>query len=570
MDAKTRIPPRNNSAFVARRTAFLGLLALVAGGAGPDGVVERRAVIFYTGDVQGMLEPCGCTSDPLGDVARMTGLVRKAVARERPGAVLVVDAGNLTYPATEIPPRRQQAADLRARFLAAELAKLPFGGSALGESDLARGPAEVRPKRLAANLGAARAGAAAPAFVEPSRLVTAGGIKLGILGVADPAAARQHGLAPADPVAAARREAEALRARGAEVVVALVALERAQARQVARGAPVDLVVVGKKVGQGLARAEAVGNAHLVAAADELQKVGRIELVLRGARGAAPLVDAGGAEAARGRAAELEMQVRDLDAQLAAWAKDASADRAFVAAKKAERDELAAERARLAGGGAWKPPAEGSYFTNELIPLRRALPRDPALASAMRALDRAVGAVNLKLAEPPPRAEAGRASFVGDGQCVSCHKQALSFWKSTVHARAWKTLVDGGKTGDDECVSCHVTGYGEVGGSALGFTKKLESVQCESCHGPGSLHVAQEGLEDPPAVRKQTPESTCVRCHNQKHSDTFQYQAYLRDILGAGHGARARDKLGAGPTGHELRSAALAKAKAAGEALKKRL
>ena len=135
----------------------------------------------------------------------------------------------------------------------------------------------------------------------------------------------------------------------------------------------------------------------------------------------------------------------------------------------------------------------------------------------------------------------------------------------MHAHAWKTLVDVGKQADYKCVGCHVTGYGEIGGSSLGFTKKLENVQCETCHGPGSEHVAAKGLEEPPAIQRHTPSPICTNCHNEHHSDTFNYNAYLRDILGPGHGAKAREGLGEGPTGHELRSAALAKAKAAGKA-----
>jgi hypothetical protein len=519
---------------------------------------ERRAIIFYTGAIHGTLEPCGCTSDPLGDISRMTGLVRRA---QKQGPVLVVDAGNLSYPATDVPASRQEAADLKAAFLAAQLAKLPFGGAALGEADLARGGARVKPPRLAANVKGAP-------FVEASRLLDVGKIKVGVFGVADPAVARREKLAAEDPVIAARREADALRRRGAEVVIALVPLERPQARLVARGADVDFVVVGKNVEDGVARAELVGKAYLLVPAVELQKVGRLSLVLR-ATNDRRLVDGGGAEAAKLRVDELDRLLADLDGQLAAWRKDPAADAAFVAGKKKERDELAAERGRLAGER-WQPPATGSYFTNELVPLRRALPRDGALASAMRVLDKEIGRANLKHAEPPPVPGPGRAAFVGDTTCAKCHKKQLAFWRTTVHAHAWKTLVDGGKTGDDECVSCHVTGYGEVGGSSLGYTKRLEAVQCETCHGPGSLHVKQEGLEDPPAVRLETPESTCKRCHNTKHSDTFQYQAYLRDILGVGHGVQAREKLGAGPTGHELRSTAMARAKAAGEAQKKRL
>lgn len=58
------------------------------------------------------------------------------------------------------------------------------------------------------------------------------------------------------------------------------------------------------------------------------------------------------------------------------------------------------------------------------------------------------------------------------------------------------------------------------------------------------------------------EARCLECHTKEHSDTFQFQAYLRDILGPGHGAERRKELGDGPTGHALRSAALKKSAAA--------
>lgn len=524
---------------------------------------ERRAVVYYTGAVHGALEPCGCTSDPLGDVARLTGLVRAAIARDE--AVGVVDAGNLLYPPPPVPERRRAAADLRARFLAAELGKLPLLGVGLGRADLVGGPIAVRPPRVAANL-------AVRDLVEPSRLARVGDIAVGVLGVVDPAVARGAGLRAEDPVAAATREAAALRARGAEVVVALAPVPRPLARQIARAAAVDFVILGDEIGDGLARADPEDGAFLLAPAIELQRVGRLEIVLRGAAppggaaGRAALVDAGGPEAARLERALLDKQIAERAADLARWRGDRHADPAFLADKIRELDELRARAARPDAD--WRPPARGSYFINRLIPLSRALPRDPTLAAAMRKLDEDVGRVNLARATPPPRAPPGRAAFVGDAACVKCHEPEMKFWSTTVHARAWTTLVDGGKTGDEECVSCHVTGFGEIGGSSLGFTDRLEAVQCETCHGPGSIHVLEEGLEEPPAVRLSTPESTCVYCHNEKHSDTFEYTAYLRDVLGPGHGEHARRALGAGPTGAELRAAAKAKAKAAGAAIAK--
>jgi Cytochrome c554 and c-prime len=538
--------------------AALSGRALAAGTQGAPAAGERHLTILYTAEVHGVLEPCGCTSDPLGDVARYATVI--AATRREAGAVLLVDGGGLSYPEGGIPARERSADELRAAFLATELGKRGLRGAGLAETDVPPGGARVDPARLAANLQ----GGPSPSL-RPSLLESAGGIKVGILGVADPALGETLKVKADDPVAAARREAERLRKAGAELVVALGPVDKAVARRLAREAAVDFVVLGRQVGAGTPRAEPVGHAFLLAPADELQRVGRLDLVVRGT--GAPFVDAGGPEANELRRAEIDRALARIDAELARWASGggAGADPAFVAAKKRERDDLGAERARLAAP--WSPPPGGSYFTNRLIPLRRSLPRDPAAAAALRQLDARIAVVNLRAASPPPPPEPGRPSFVGMAKCAPCHKAAVAFWGSTVHAHAWQTLVDVGKQADYKCVGCHVTGYGQVGGSSLGHTRRLENVQCETCHGPGSLHVEAKGLEDPPSVHRQTPETTCTGCHNERHSDTFQVQAYLRDVLGAGHGAAARGKLGDGPTGRQLRAAAQAKAAGAAQVQK---
>jgi len=509
---------------------------------------DRRLTIFYTAEIHGTPEPCGCTSDPLGDVARYAALVREA-ARRAP--VLTVDAGGLSFPESST-PKEKQANAARAEFLGEALAHIgpPFAAG-LAETDVAAGSAVAVPERIASNISGAT-------NVAPSRLETVGGLRVGIIGVADPALAAGIGGKAEDPVSAAKREAVALRAKGAELVIALAPVEKPLARRVARESGADLVVLGRQVGKGMERAEQVGNAFLVASADEAQRVGRIDIVWRGK---GPLVDGGGPEAAALRRVEIDQNVARIDKELEAWAAASGGDQAFIAGKRREREALIAERSKL--DTPWKEP-DGTYFTNRLIPVRRTLPRDEKVAAQMRKLDAKIAALNLKDAKPPPPPEPGRAFFVGDDKCTTCHKGAAAFWKKTVHASAWKTLVDGGKQNDYKCVSCHVTGYGEVGGSSLGHTKKLQDVQCEVCHGPGSKHVAEEGTEDPPAVHRQTPASTCTVCHTEQHSDTFQYEAYLRDILGPGHGPAARTKLGDGPTGHALRTAALARAKKAGK------
>jgi hypothetical protein len=117
----------------------------------------------------------------------------------------------------------------------------------------------------------------------------------------------------------------------------------------------------------------------------------------------------------------------------------------------------------------------------------------------------------------------------------------------------------GKEASYDCISCHVTGWEEPGGSNLAHNEALRDVQCENCHGPGSLHVEANGKEKVRSLVLRTPEDRCKNCHNEDHSDTFQYEAYLRDVLGPGHGEKFRAELGDGPTGRKLRSAALEKA-----------
>ena len=563
----------------ARGTLALGLSvgcwALILGGLAPATLgsaahaaptaaarpasTERRLSLFYTAEVHGTVEPCGCTSDPLGDISRFAGVL--ADARRGGAAAALVDAGGLLYPEGSISTKERPSADLRADFLGTEFDRLGLLGAGLGETDLAGGTAHLKQKRLASNI------TGASAFIRPPAVQKVGNISIGVLGVADPAVATPLGGKADDMTAAAKRDVDSLRHDGAEIVVLLAPVDRNLARKLARDVGADVVVLGKRVGHGMPRLERVGRAFLVAPEDELQRVGRLDFVLRPpATPGAPLelTDGGGLEADKLRREEINRSLERLRLGLANWgaagAGGGATDGSFIAAKKRELSELEAEQAKLAAP--WKPPATGSYLVNFLVPLRRNLKRDGQLATKMKALDKAIAAVNLKQATPPPAAEPGRATYVGMNRCAGCHTSAIATWRRTVHSHAWKTLVEGGKQADYKCIGCHVTGFGQVGGSSLGFTKNLESVQCETCHGPGSLHVAGEGNEEPLAIKRDTPETVCLTCHTEQHSDTFDYQAYLRDIVGPGHGVKRREKLGAGKTGHELRSSALARAKLA--------
>ena len=561
----------------------------------------RTAQLVLTTRVWGTPEPCGCTSEPLGDVARLASLLGSD-----PGSrALLLDAGGLRYGSEPLSEEKRREARQRADFLEQTYASL--GAVVMVQPEDLRGPDGAGElwghQRLATNLAGLPAGTVLPEVIR-----SAGGIKVGVLGLCSADGAWPAGVTVQDPVAAARAGVERLRAAGAEVTVALTGLPRDRARALARRVPgLDLVVVGGDGGleQGVDEAEPQAGALLVVPGIKVEHAVRVELRLPDAptvAGAAPApAPARGplqlvrspAQAERLRTS-LTHKLTAAEARLKSLRADPGAEAAFVRATEADvqrlRDARAAAEAAPAGSPA--PDAATATVTAELVPIGRSLPREPGVAQAMSELDRRTGEANLRaLSGPPPTLPpppiGGQPAYLGAGGCLGAchyHDDAVEFWQKTRHAGAWQTLVDAKKDLSLSCIGCHAVGVDEPGGSNL-FTltmwqrdwqrsphsavvgktpvADLRNVNCEVCHGPGSLHV-----KAPSRVKVPIPAPTverCLTCHTKEHSDTFEHAAYLRDILGPGHGEERRKALGDGPTGHALRSAALARAKQTGTA-----
>ena len=550
-----------------RRVGLLAALAAAAccsksevkggTGAGGSGAPGKSFSVFAVAEMRGQIGPCGCTSDPLGDIARTAKLVETARAQ---GPVLMIDAGSLLYSKVPVPAHLEAQEELKADLLAKTYKdSLRVGAIGLGPMDLAKGPDKLRFPRQAINVGPdAKIAAEAPKIIE------IGGTKVGVFGVIAKDAVA--GLAVTDPVAAGKATVADLRKQGAQVILGLVqAANKKDAVQLIRDiGGVDLTIVGlgataPEPERVETEATKVGDGWLVIPGNRGQVVSRVDITVR--PGAAPLVDAIGTGAAAARLASIDKQLTALDADLAKFATDPDADKAFVAQKKTERAELAKERDRLKANPLAAPPA-GSYFTLDQIRINKTLACDVAVQSDVTAYFRAAGEANVKAAagravQVPAK---GQAGYVGTEACSDCHSDAVDFWKTTRHAQAWKTLEERGQQFDFDCISCHVTGWEKPGGSNLAHNDTLRDVQCETCHGPGSIHVAKGGEERPPAVWRTPPDKLCeTQCHTKEHSDTFALQPYLRDVTGPGHGADLRKQLGDGPTGAQLRKAALDKA-----------
>lgn len=141
-------------------------------------------------------------------------------------------------------------------------------------------------------------------------------------------------------------------------------------------------------------------------------------------------------------------------------------------------------------------------------------------------------------------------YVGTKQCKFCHNKAsegspYGTWKAANHSRAFSTLLGerakevakevGLETPPHEsadCLRCHVTAYDAKTHQFPKAITKEEGVQCESCHGPASHHLAAGQVlranKGNPAHRFKTvlkpDEKTCVQCHNTE-SPTWKPEKY---------------------------------------------
>lgn len=127
---------------------------------------------------------------------------------------------------------------------------------------------------------------------------------------------------------------------------------------------------------------------------------------------------------------------------------------------------------------------------------------------------------------PPRDEP--KPFVSAQRCIGCHLSIHETWQKTKHAQAWDDMIkkDPNAVMNPRCLFCHTTGYMINGGfTTEAETPQLRNVQCESCHGPGKLHLRdtqQKGYG-------KTTELTCRKCHDGANSPKFDYAKYLEKI-----------------------------------------
>ena len=492
----------------------------------------RLAELYFTTHVSGYIEPCGCTTKPLGGLPRLATVVRQGRA-----ARALVDAGNLLFPAKGVDEVTRAQHRLKASLLARAYRKLGAVALNVAPADLQEGVSLLKELQregatpfVSANVHTV--GDQGPQ-VARSFLRTVGEIKVGITGTTPPETfPAGDGITVLEYVPAIAAEVRALRERGADVVVVLAHLSQPLARELAKSVS-DIDLILRAPGTGIEAAPAgpirVGRTVIAEAGQQGQYVGRVTLALASDRPDALVLHDADGKYRRWRRLT-ERKIKAFRTEVEAW----KSDPAKAEAVKAKLAVIRSLEGRLAQPAPKAKPPAAPYLRVEHVALTDEVHADPDLTAALESYYSRLGAMNLEKGDPAKcKPKAKQATFVGTAKCAECHEEAYAFWKTTKHAAAWETLVKDNKQYDLTCVGCHVVGYQKPGGFCrIKDVRGYEDVGCENCHGPGSIHAEDS---DPDTIVLESTEATCAQdCHVPEHSDAFEYTKYLGLVTGPGH------------------------------------
>ncbi len=491
--------------------------------------------LYVASTVAGAMEPCGCRKDMLGGVDHAAQLIELG-KQEAPNS-LVVAAGPLFFLNPELASDRRQQDIWKAHGIAAAMADLKLAAWVPGVNDFAAGVDEFnalakvsQARVLGANL---KADAVSPAATS---VIDVGGKKVGIAGAAQLSSGRlPEGVSLVDMAPALRAAQKTLRDAGADVLVALVAAPRGEALRLAETVSgFSAMIVGKPLDRGEGNDAPtppvlVGETLVVQAPNHLQSMAVVDLFVR--EDGVTFKDGSGIEAQE-RKESLERRISELETRIEGWKAKGAVKIQDLNAREADLRVLKGQLGQFE-----KPvaPPSGNFFRYDLRDVRETLGSNQAVYARMRDYYKRVNDHNktaFKDRKPSP-APKGQATFAGIQSCAECHEEAYAFWKTTGHAKAYETLVVDFKEFNLDCVSCHVTGYERPGGSTVTFVENLKDVQCEECHGAGSIHADTLEASD---ITLEPSRALCSKCHHPPHvADDWDAGEAWEHIIGPGHG-----------------------------------
>lgn len=471
----------------------------------PPSGPATEATLFFTSELEGYLGPCGCSENMRGGIDRAAFQVAEAKKSGKP--VLVIDTGNALFGTATIAADAVLQQERKAKTIAQTMTLMGLEAKVSGPLDDARG-AEFRKSLALPELPS-----------DTAKSFELKGHRVVVISSAN-----------GDTLFTLATQA---RAAKASVIVGLFEGPVDEALRFAQREGLELDLVLATRGRDALSTETSRLVMTRVPVVQLQSKGRsllrVDLFLRGSAKVQWLKSP--SETQR----ELEALSQRIEL-LRAQVNDPSLGDELKVLKKAKLEEVIARREALAAEQV-PVPTSGSAASVRIVPLETSFEKLAQATELVKSYDRDVGEANLAWAKEHGVAceapEAGKASYIGTELCRACHPAAWDVWKQTRHAKAHESLVAEGKNNHLDCVACHLTGWKERGGVCrLDQVEGKTNVGCESCHGPGSVHLTMP-VKTTIFVPKDA--TACVTCHDRENSPHFDLEKYLPKLIAPGHG-----------------------------------
>ena len=494
--------------------------------------------VFALAEVRGQIGPCGCTSDPLGDISR-TVQARRRRPRRRARCSSSMPAP-LLYSQTPgaAAPRRPGRAQGRPARRHLPGRSRRSARSALGPDGPREGPGRAADAaRRPSNVGRARS-RTAPTEIDRGRRREGRHVRRDRRG-------RDHGARDHRPGRRRQGAVAELAEQGAQVV------DRARAGAAASATRSKLVQrhrrhrlrgrrprprgarARSRVESSPRRSATAGSSFPRTAA---RCVSRVDVYLRGGAARSSMRSARPRRARRSRARQADRRARRRPREVQGRpsadpdVRRAEAERARRSSPR-ERDAAQDAAAGRAGEAAASSRSIRSGSTRRSRAACRCRTRSSATTSPPAR----------RTSRPPPASRCRRAAqgrrrrYVGMAACADCHNDAVEVLEED---RARAGVADARRSRPAVRLRVH-----RLPRHRLRQAGRLEPRRTTTtCATSSARSATARGRSTSPRAARRSrsrctarpPQDLCAtQCHTHEHSDTFQYEAYLRDIVGPG-------------------------------------
>lgn len=497
-----------------------------------------QAVLLFSSGLEGSIAPCGCTSNPLGGLAK----IAQAVNQERAhfSNALLVTTGDFLFPTGAISAALSTQEEAKAQLLARVFRDLNVRAQALSHSDyFYTGTQWKLPNNPWLN-GAVQTIATKqmPLSDEASglKIVKSGDFTIALVGLSlnFNAQCNPEDLCKRLILQGVSDKVRSARQQKVDVVIILSPYNWDTSRTILEKLPdADLMIAGGAPTPHAAIS--IGNKWLIEAENQGQTLGKLSFHVRGEECASCLwrIDDGGSAQKiqiNRRITALQQEITEL--------KTSNPLHQGLSIREKQLSDLRTALQQLEKS-AFTPQTGRTIHFERIVLDKKQMKDDPQIAQE-------VARYNNQLCEwskaatadtPCPSVKPGEASFIGSASCQTCHAITYETWQKSAHAHAEQTLKNVGKFCDLSCIGCHTVGFNQAGGfCSPQKVGNLSNVGCEACHGPASLHIQNGGQikASGPLFIPRPGENTCRTCHTPEHSDLFNFTTYLPHILGPGH------------------------------------